>query len=316
MGDGRDLKSRESEAPLRCNATDDPIQINAASSVSSLYLPGKVERLSVLFLIDSGCTLNLLARRVFEKLLPDCKHRLEPFQHQVGKLADGSSLQFLGQLNLTGRLRSEFVELSFVIADIDSEAILRMLFLQSQNCHFRFADSILSINGRQLPCTDRHGIELASKVQVNCNVTIPPYTELVPCKLSNPISSDIGMVESCSDAASSEISLAASIYSIDRGGKILAKCVNSCGWPISLQSGFLIGRCNSVAGAQLVEDGQVVQVRECVAGVLPHQDGRASLLPEHTESLYQEATVACSQPHQKQDIRKFLISYIDVFLRG
>ena len=280
-------------------------------------MSGKVERLPVLFLIDGGCTLNLLASRVFEKLFPDCKHSLEPFQHQVGKLADGSSLQFLGKLNLTGRLRSEFVKISFVIADIDLEAILGMPFLQSQDCHVRFADSILSINGRQLPCTDRHGIELASKVQVIHNVIIPPYTEqLVPCKLSNPISSDIGMVESCSTAASSEIALAASIHSIDRGGKVLARCVNPCGWPISLRSGSLIGRCNSVAGAQLVEDGEVVQVRECVAGVLPHQDGCASLLPEHIESLYQEATVACSQPHQKQDIRKLLVSYSDVFSTG
>lgn len=81
--------------------------INVNSSVSSLHMPGKVEGHTVQYLLDSGCTLNLLAKKVFDRLSSKFGGGLKRFQHAKGTLADGSSLLLYGQIELNGRLKSE-----------------------------------------------------------------------------------------------------------------------------------------------------------------------------------------------------------------
>ena len=40
------------------------------------YLPGNVERQECMFLLDTGSTLNLISRQIFEKLLPRIQSQL------------------------------------------------------------------------------------------------------------------------------------------------------------------------------------------------------------------------------------------------
>ena len=108
-----------------------------------MYLPGKFEGQSVYYLVDSGCTLSLLDRKTFDRLPLRCTRGLVIFSCSAGTLADGSKLSFYGQINLTGRVRSPPIEMTFVVANIDADVILGMPFLKEYNCSLHCADSVL-----------------------------------------------------------------------------------------------------------------------------------------------------------------------------
>jgi len=71
----------------------------------SYILPRKVTGRDVTFLLDSGCTTNLLSRWVFNTLPLKERKELDPYTGEPGTLADGSSIPFDGVIELTGRVR-------------------------------------------------------------------------------------------------------------------------------------------------------------------------------------------------------------------
>lgn len=286
--------------------------INVASTVPTLHLPGKVEGFSVHYLVDSGCSLNLLSKRVFDKLPGRRTGLLSPFHHRSGTLADGSELQFYGQVELTGRLRSESIGMQFVVADIESDAILGLPFLQAHNCELHCADSILIVNGVALNCTNRYGIDLTSKIQVVANVEVAPRTEqILDCHLLNRICTSLGMVEDSEADALSGLVLAATIVACSTEGRLQVRCLNPTDQLVSISAGSIIGRCISIAEDQLIEEVQVEQVSEGSA-----ENRMIPTIPPHLETLYQGATAACSHLDERQVIAKLLNEYSDVFASG
>ena len=98
------------------------------------------------------------------------------------------------------RLRDVKIEETFVVSSISEDAILGMPFLAAHNCTMDFGRPVLTINGRELTCTDRHGWLLASRVQICWGVTISPETETnILCRLTSRNHCPIGMVEGDTD---------------------------------------------------------------------------------------------------------------------
>ena len=84
---------------------------------TSYFLPGKLEGKSVQFLIDTGCTTNLLSRHVFDWLPERIKSGLEESDsHCV--MADGTQLPFYGVLRLPLRVRDVKAEEIFMVSRI------------------------------------------------------------------------------------------------------------------------------------------------------------------------------------------------------
>ncbi|XP_067950499.1 uncharacterized protein [Watersipora subatra] len=123
---------------------------------TSYFPPGKVESRALQFLVDTGCTTNLLNRRVFNRLPEAVRNRLEA-SHSHGLLADGTRLLFYGVVHLPIRLRNEKTEKTFVISQISEDAILGMPFLTANQCALEFDRPVVKVDGRALACTDRHG---------------------------------------------------------------------------------------------------------------------------------------------------------------
>ena len=290
---------------------------NLTVSVSTLFLPGKVEGHSVKFLLDSGCTLNLLSCAVFEKLPESLKRSISAYK-VPGKLADGSALPFHGQLELSVRLRSEQARITMVVADIEFDAILGMPFFHDHACEIMFGDATLVMNGKPLRCTNQYGIDFTSKIQVVSSVTIPACSEkLIKCRLCKPVHSRLGVVESAGVSTKHGITLAASINTCDEGRRLMVRCLNPSDQACVVPSGAVVGCFTSIENDQVIEqdftqgvmDVSTNQVRQNVpTGV--------DTVPQHVESLYQEAVVTCSEPLQRQAIANVLTNYSDVFSSG
>ena len=72
---------------------------------SSYYLPGTIHENPVRCLLDTGCTLNILSERIFNRLPRYIRNRLRPSSIK-GIMADGTPLPFLGEMAPTARAQS------------------------------------------------------------------------------------------------------------------------------------------------------------------------------------------------------------------
>ncbi|XP_067940157.1 retroviral-like aspartic protease 1 [Watersipora subatra] len=142
--------------------------------MSSYFLPGKVERQNLLFLIDTGCNTNLLSKKVFDRMPRRVKMQLEE-NDQYGLMVDGSKLQFYGLIRLSGKIRDVPIKESFIVSQISKDAILGMPFLISHNCNIEFGRPVISLEDRKHTCMDKHGRLMVSKVYTWKKVTIPLY---------------------------------------------------------------------------------------------------------------------------------------------
>jgi len=79
---------------------------------SSLFLPGKIASKPAKFLLDTGCTTNLLSRQFFDTLSAQIRNRLEPY------------------IELPGSVRDWTIQETFIVGQLQEDAILGMPFLQ------------------------------------------------------------------------------------------------------------------------------------------------------------------------------------------
>lgn len=291
-------------------------RINVTSTVSALYLPGRVEGSPVRYLLDSGCTLNLISKKLFDQLPVRCVRGRIPFQYESGTLADGSSLPFYGQVDLVGRVRSEPIELSFVVADIEMDAILGMPFLQKHKCQLKCADFTVVMNGRLLRCTDQSGVDFVSSIQVLRDVSINAQSEqMVNCRLVNRVCATQGLLESSQLTASLGIALAASVYECGNEGRLSVRCLNPADESVSVPAGTIIGKFTGIGRDQIVDDGYVngVSTQEYASVNLADP---INSVPQHLQSVYEEAVKVCPLYDQRKSIATLLVKYGDVFSKG
>lgn len=138
---------------------------------ASYFLPGKLERRPLHYLIDTGCNTNLISKKTFDGLPERVRATLERHD-KFGILADGSKLAFYGVIKLTGRVRDVQIEEVFVVSQINEDAILGMPFLATHSCKMEFDEPTIVVKGRKLQCTDRYGRLLVAQVQVWREVTV------------------------------------------------------------------------------------------------------------------------------------------------
>lgn len=161
----------------------------------SYFLPGRVHLVPLQFLVDTGCTTNLLSKRVFDQLPPEVRETMQDCARQ-GYLADGSPLPFFGVIRLVGRIRSVPTEVDLVVSQISEDVILGMPFLEAHGCLVNFGKATIRLAGQDLACNDREGRRLRTLVQVLRQQHIPPQSEkLLVARVTARNYGPLGLVE-------------------------------------------------------------------------------------------------------------------------
>ena len=282
---------------------------------SSYYLPGQVEREPVLFLLDTGCALNILSKRVFARLPTWVRCRLNGSELS-GRLADGSVVQFLGELTVRGRIRSRPFEVLFTVAEIEKDAILGMPFFCQFECGFSFKQSTFQFEGKGLKCVSDTGQALNSNVHVCRTEDIPPGTERhVQCRISQVCAGSTGMVEQLTTAP---VLVASSIHHQgDR--KIVVRCMNPTNELVRLKPGKVIASFSYIA-ADAIYDRQLdlnqsTDSAHMVTSSISNISASAEMetVPDHLTDLYTQAAQVCSNSAEQSRVRWLLHTYSDVF---
>jgi len=274
----------------------------------SYFLPGKVTGRDVTFLLDSGCTTNLLSQRVFNTLPLKERKGLAPYTREPGTLADGWSIPFDGVIELTGCVRDQAIQEIFVISPLEEDAILGMPFLKRHGCRTDFSKSAVLMAGRELTCVDKSGRPLERSVQAVRKCTILGRSRAtIHCRVNDSQLFGLGVVES----AHTRIQLGSSLNRLTDRGEILVQCVNPFSEAVTIPSGYTLGRFHSIQEKDIGPS-----LGDATEG--PHQSpslGRGAV-PPHVQELYQTACDGCASNQERQVMARLLCEYKDVFSSG
>jgi len=218
-----------------------PQQVRVQPHGSSFFLPGHIAGKPAYFLLDSGCTTNILSRQFFDTLGVTIKRRLAPYEGGHGTLADGSCIAFCGIIKLAGRVRDQNIQETFIVGQLNEDAILGMPFLQRHGCRIDFSKSVMVMGHKELTCVDKLGRSLAGGIQVVQSCTIPGHSRAtVHCKVDGGYSSGLGVVESTHGK------IAYSLNRLTRQGEIWVQYINLFPESVNLPSGSALGQFHPV----------------------------------------------------------------------
>ena len=270
---------------------------------ASYFIPGKVEGRPAQFLLDTGCTTNLLAKHIFDRLPEQIKSRRQDYASH-GLLADGTRLPFFGMVRLSIRLRQVKIEETFVVSQISEDAILGMPFLVEQGCSMDFTKPVVQLGGHEVKCTDRLGRLLFNRIQAMRGRTIPPKSEaVVLCRVASKSYCPVGIVE----ALPGGVPLATSLNQPNEKGQLLVRCLNPTDQPLELKNGTAIGTYTGV------EDEEV---DNCPSPDAPDSQVEGYGVPAHLEELFRAAQPNCETADQEERLAQLLQKYADVFSTG
>ena len=269
----------------------------------SYFLPGKVEGRPALFLIDTGCTTNLLGKHIFDRLPERVRSQLVECDHH-GTMADGTRLPFYGVIQLNLRVKEMVIEEKLVVSRINEDVILGMPFLATHRCTIDFGRPAVVVDGKEIECTDRHGRRLICSVQLVRDTTIPPETEMaLPCRVTAKEYSPMGLIEGKTDG----LLLASSLNCPDSHGKVMIRCMNPASQPLQIRAGTTVGTYTAVDRTDVSEEGQEQGMSDL--------DSKVDL-PEHLKELYSKARQNCGTGDQEEQLSRLLTRYQDVFSMG
>lgn len=284
-------------------------KVCTVSSSGGLFMPGKIGGRELCFLLDTGCTKSILSKAFFDRLPGPVRDQLR-ISERAAELADGSGLHVYGSLRVTGRLRSISFEEEFLVCSITDDAILGISFLREHECTLEFSKSVLTVGKLELPCVDRYGRQLVTKIQVYRTVHVAPGKE---CNITGRVDtnngSPFGLVEEYPKGPA--VAVAASLGKPDAKGRLPVRCYNPGPQPIVLNAGTVIGWYQEV---ELVE--QCTSDTDTIRQVQHTQAEGTPSVPSHVSALYEQALTACNSQADRQALADLLCRYASVFSTG
>ena len=143
-----------------------------------MYVPVGIHSGIVPFLIDSGSSITLVSKEIFDSLPEEMK-----IKRRKGKktllLADGSQMENKGIVNLEMELGGEILEHEVHVADIGCGAILGLDFLMKHHCTLDWQNGVLKLGRKEVTLRPRNDSERIFRVKVTETVIIPSGHEVV-----------------------------------------------------------------------------------------------------------------------------------------
>jgi len=209
---------------------------------------------------------------------------------------------------MAGRVCDQAIQETFVISQLEEDAILGMPFLKRHGCRIDLGKSAILMAGKELTCVNKSGHPLVGGVQVVLSCTIPGHSRAtIHCRVNNSQISVLGVVE----GAHARIQLASSLNRLTERGEILVQCVNPFSEVVNLPPGSMLGHFHFVQeediGPSLGDATESPQQRP--------SKGRRTVLPQFQE-LYKAPCDSCANNRERQAMAKLLRKYNDVFSSG
>jgi len=163
---------------------------------SSYFLPKKMSGKAARFLLDTGCTTNLLSKHLFDTLGAREWASLEPHEGGHDTLANGSCIPFYGVITLPGCVYDQVIPEMFIVSQLKEDVILQIPFLEKYQCHMDLQKSAVVTAGKELVCVDKFGRPLVGGVQMVRGCMVPRRSQAtLHCRFNCREIAGLGMFE-------------------------------------------------------------------------------------------------------------------------
>lgn len=192
--------------------------------------------------------MNLLSEHAFDRMPAAFRETLHETPRS-GRQADGTHLQFYGEVTAEGRIgilqpkykfivghiRDDMILERFIVGQIRDDMILERSFLVNQGCVIRFGDPSLELGGIRFAYTDQRGRPLQSGIQVSRMAGLLLRQErILQCNLVSPNFPPKGLVES----VSRQLLVATSLHRPREDQVLFIHCLNPHEGPVQVPAGL------------------------------------------------------------------------------
>ena len=115
----------------------------------ALYESGRVEGTGLEWLIDTGCSVSLISKDVFEKALEERRPELMEIKVRI-TTADGSLLPDFAKIHFLVQVDMKMYEHPFIKAKLTNEGILGTNFLRAYRGSIDFARNKVCLDGEAM----------------------------------------------------------------------------------------------------------------------------------------------------------------------
>ena len=280
---------------------------------NGLFINGKIENISVSFLIDTGASVSIIRTDIYNKIPLEMRPSLEPINTNLLG-ADGKSIPCKGTGWFELTLCNQKIPHQIWVAEINLEGIIGLDFLNKQGCKLDLIERKLQL--QELPNSpyDDDEEETCCHIVAEETTMIPPEAEmLVKGRLKNRPKTDIdGITEpTCRFLNTQELIVAKTLINTS-SEEVTIRLLNPSQHPTQIHQGTAIAR------VELVEEiRQLNEPKQCnhISSNLTESNISAEPeIPPHLEDLWTKSITELD-PNQQSKLRNLLWKHRDLFAK-
>ena len=267
----------------------------------------------VSFLLDTGASVSILSKEVFDEIPVEDRPSLRPSQFQL-TTSNGSNMHINGVARLSIEIQGMPLEEDFWICDSDNTGILGILFMERASVVLDVGRKRVFIRNQSVRLHDQFGKPLQSKVVANQTVHIPPNREVIPPgKVCAGRHRDPGIVtlDPAMKVSRETGALVARVVVNANESTIPVRVFNPTDETITIHKFAVMGVLTPVL------ETKVLKATGPFIGKVSASTEKAtpSGVPEHLQDLFERSRDGLTDL-EVDELRKLLNEYADVFSKG
>ena len=271
---------------------------------SGLYVKASVEGMDASLLVDTGATVSVISKVVFETLSLTCKYPLHVVQDEL-LAANGSPLEVIGRTRMGIAIGQSKLEQDFIVANVNVDGILGIDFLSKHKCVIDIERLVISVLGTEHKLR-LEGMSTSYKISLVNRISMPPRAEVIVkgkiCASDDGrLPSRIGMIEPIESFARSNAGIVAK--TLVRSQEIVpVRILNPLSETQTIHPGTIIGTLSPIE--KVVSSSFDIDEVSCKKSC--HD------IPSHIKDLYEKCTSDLGI-EDKQKAKALLLRYAHLF---
>ena len=172
------VKSNIQQAPIEQTQNESDRTGPKSEIEGGLFVFGTIKDVAIKFLVDTGASVCVLSKKIFDQLPEDVQGKLEPRNYPV-QSAGGASLPNYGEISLDVSIDSQVNTCKFTVAEVVDDGILGLPFLNQTNSKIDFGNRVFTIDNQNVDCFDRDGKSFSQTIRCAKTITVPGRCQLI-----------------------------------------------------------------------------------------------------------------------------------------
>ena len=307
----------------------EPVARRGVPYISGVYIEGMVHRIEANFTVDTGATITMMSRDVYERIPENHGPPLDKCSSPA--TADGRLMKAYGSAVFEIDLGPLMLDKTIAVAELADEVLVGADVLQFDPggpADLILSQGVMVLRGKSIPVLQIGSRTMVRKVRSADHYTLPPMTEMI-------VDAFVDRHEDMT--LDTQLLIEPSLYLAREYSAVVAPCLIDASWQctvkvrimnptcevISVKQDMVLGDVTATEGEPMVlfdeesNNGnkslsQARRVDDTMCETR-HDANEASLIPDHLRVTFQTACDICETDEQKNKIEHLLNQFSPVF---